>query len=386
MDKQEKRLRAWMAKNPDLTRRQCIEQMKARAAELHTKYPQKVLRAPFTAEQLVEALEELASRDDGSVTTGVVETSVQCLLRIDVKRVAPLSMVSNDSLTWNVDVRRSRLALTVSLPDYERGGHETAAGWANWFGSKHGCVVRVEAERGDDLDLVVQVPRQLPSSRIDQHGEPKTMRAAGVAGPPVNLLHSFEWQDDPSFKFSQPCPDCGRWILCTKHLADGTCFCGKAFRVVFGAPDWSLAKGARCMDCGAVDRMTEPHEGRNPWRILNSFQRICRACQLFKEKVGEHRALYDYMNTDTNRLLDSWESGYFGPLVKPLVAEARLKQAELHELREAIVAEMEATGDDADSSEVTSVLAELETIMKSINNAASSAVEKERVSFSRTGT
>jgi hypothetical protein len=160
MDKQEKRLRAWMAKNPALSRRQCQEQMKARAAELHGRYPQKVSRPPFTAGQLMEALEELASLDDGSLTTGSIETSVTSLVRLDVKRAEPLSMVSDESVTWDVDARRCRLAVTVSLPPYERGGFETAVGWASWFGAKHRCLVLVEAEHGDELELIVEVPRK----------------------------------------------------------------------------------------------------------------------------------------------------------------------------------------------------------------------------------
>lgn len=40
MNKQERRLRAWMEKNPTLTRRQCIEQMRKRAAEINARFPQ----------------------------------------------------------------------------------------------------------------------------------------------------------------------------------------------------------------------------------------------------------------------------------------------------------------------------------------------------------
>lgn len=84
--------------------------------------------------------------------------------------------------------------------------------------------------------------------------------------------------------FSARCKSCRRWILCGEDERNGVCFCAQPYRIVFGNEDWtrvsggSLLMGPRCMDCGTEFRLTQPHEGRNPWHAVNHGQSQCNHC------------------------------------------------------------------------------------------------------------
>lgn len=80
--------------------------------------------------------------------------------------------------------------------------------------------------------------------------------------------------------FSLQCKRCARWIHAGGAPRTSTCFCGQKYRVIFvPEEDWSLPHGPCCMDCGAVRKLTQPHEGYNPWHLVNEWQERCNRCQ-----------------------------------------------------------------------------------------------------------
>jgi len=85
---------------------------------------------------------------------------------------------------------------------------------------------------------------------------------------------------------SERCERCGRLIWCFRHEGqepeepEGTCYRGHSYPIAFDAPlEWSRVNG-RCMDCGTKYRMSQRHEGLNPWRVVNERQRQCNNCSI----------------------------------------------------------------------------------------------------------
>jgi hypothetical protein len=82
---------------------------------------------------------------------------------------------------------------------------------------------------------------------------------------------------------SEQCESCQRWVWCLRHQeeasADGTCYCGHRYRIVFDAEmDWNRPFEPRCLECGTEHRMSQRHEGLNPWRWINPRQVLCNHC------------------------------------------------------------------------------------------------------------
>jgi len=80
--------------------------------------------------------------------------------------------------------------------------------------------------------------------------------------------------------FSDQCRACYRWIWCGKAARVGVCVCGQQYRVevVDREPNWELANGIRCTECGAQKKLTLASEDRNPWRVVKEGQLICNGC------------------------------------------------------------------------------------------------------------
>jgi hypothetical protein len=95
----------------------------------------------------------------------------------------------------------------------------------------------------------------------------------------VQTIRSFT--NEEKITFSERCRKCRRWIWCREGDRSGTCTCGAAYRVVFDlAPvyHWTMAHGARCMDCG-VEQMLHPKDsGISPWHVVNDGQSQCNIC------------------------------------------------------------------------------------------------------------
>ncbi len=103
-------------------------------------------------------------------------------------------------------------------------------------------------------------------------------------GPHAYLMLSFE------------CVSCRRFIGSGQQDNSGTCVCGQHYKVRFDASDDALNKmllGWCCMDCGFKHAMTQPHEGRNPWRAYASMQQQCNRCFHEKGKPGMPMASFE---------------------------------------------------------------------------------------------
>ena len=107
------------------------------------------------------------------------------------------------------------------------------------------------------------------------------LAAAAANDEITDILRTF--RTDQGTTFSLQCERCNSWIWCADVDHEGFCFCGRNYRVIFDLPEvlhWSQPQrlGMACIDCGCERRMTEPREGRNPWRLLNQWQTRCNAC------------------------------------------------------------------------------------------------------------
>jgi hypothetical protein len=116
-------------------------------------------RSAFTVEQLVAGLKELERLDDGTIQSGTIATEVPSLEHVNVKSSHPLSEAPEAYLHWIVNARSARLTLVLSLLACERGWDESVAGWAEAFERRNGCRIEVVQERGDEVELVVEVSR-----------------------------------------------------------------------------------------------------------------------------------------------------------------------------------------------------------------------------------
>ncbi|MFM2420928.1 MAG: hypothetical protein RL385_5651 [Pseudomonadota bacterium] len=77
---------------------------------------------------------------------------------------------------------------------------------------------------------------------------------------------------------SVACCNCGRWLWSGTKEAEGGCLCGQPFGFVFVRTrrlDWRPPIGPRCMECGEESRLSEPHQGLNPWSILTPHLTAC---------------------------------------------------------------------------------------------------------------
>ncbi len=88
--------------------------------------------------------------------------------------------------------------------------------------------------------------------------------------------------------FSKACRNCRRWVWCAETEREAACVCGQRYRVVFDLAEvyhWTMRRGWLCTDCGSESRLTERHEGRNPWHFVDQWQTQCNACHLKAQVV-----------------------------------------------------------------------------------------------------
>ena len=108
--------------------------------------------------------------------------------------------------------------------------------------------------------------------------------AAGAADGSIQVIRTHHGEEPLGiFSFSERCERCKRWVWCGRDEREDACVCGHRYRVVFDLPPvlhWTQKRGQCCMDCGAENTFTQPHEGRNPWHPVSVAQIRCNACHL----------------------------------------------------------------------------------------------------------
>lgn len=111
------------------------------------------------------------------------------------------------------------------------------------------------------------------------------LKSAGATERGADQVVHIRPSPHPYLMVSFECVSCRRFIGSGHQDNGGECVCGQHYKVRFDASDDALNQmllGWCCMDCGFKHAMTQPHEGRNPWRAYGASQQQCNRC--FKEK------------------------------------------------------------------------------------------------------